>query len=755
MLNNIPVEMKALRQWVCFRYETLANGKQTKIPVTITGHSASVTDSATWIDFNSAAQHSNKFDGIGFVLTEADPFCIIDLDNKPHAPCTPEQLARHQKIYEMFDSYTEYSTSGTGIHIIVKGRIPAGVHRDNVEVYSSARYMVCTGNVLRNAPIQDYQELLSMLYGEMRPQQTSQLLELESAADDNQIVDMAINAVNSEKFNALCSGDMTGYPSQSEADFALLAIIAFYTQSNEQVRRIFRMTALGKREKAVRNNTYLDFAIGKIRAQQPAPIDMTQVTANAQALINQRPKVKEVPHSPQPKEEDMETHEKLADMEIPLPPGLIGELAVYFYQAAIRPVPEIALCAAIAVVAGTCGRSYNISGSGLNQYLILLARTGSGKEGAASGIDALMAAVRPRMPMIDQFMGPAAFASGQALTKVLSDRPCFVSVLGEFGLTLQHISDQRASAPEKMLKKVLLDLYGKSGWNNTLRSSVYSDAEKNTKQIQAPCVTILGESTPETFFEGLDSSHIAEGLIPRFSIVEYKGPRPARNLNSGQPPNRDLVQKFSDLVTASITSTNNGKCNHVELDDHSRSILDAFDTKADRIMNASRGDVDLQLWNRAHLKALKLSALIAVGNNPYNPVVTSEVAQWAVNFVERDVLLVAGRFKVGDVGQGNDKQAYDLKRVIESYYNKPVSDMYKGTILEKLHSVKIVPYHYILRRVASVSSFKRDKLGTTVALKKSIQALLDSGALVEVPKITMSSTYGFSGVAYSIGSVWN
>ncbi|MFS6755248.1 hypothetical protein, partial [Staphylococcus aureus] len=85
-------------------------------------------------------------------------------------------------------------------------------------------------------------------------------------------------------FNSLCRGEMSEYPSQSEADFALLSIIGFYTQDNEQVRRVFRMTALGKRDKANRDNKYLNRALEKIRAQQPEPVNFDQLIANAAAL---------------------------------------------------------------------------------------------------------------------------------------------------------------------------------------------------------------------------------------------------------------------------------------------------------------------------------------------------------------------------------------------------------------------------------------------------------------------------------------
>lgn len=749
MRQNIPNELRALPQWVCAGAD--------KIPVNPrTGQAASVTDPASWGTFDEACRTGFKY--VGFVLTTWDPYCIIDLDNKPDKPLSEEEWARHQKILTAFDSYTERSASGRGYHIIVKGKLPSGVHRDNVEVYSSARYMICTGDVVRNTPIIDYQPLLDTLYGEMKPAATVELNDREAIQEDEEVIAMAMRAINAEKFNALCAGDMTGYPSQSEADFALLSIIAYYTPDNEQVRRLFRMSALGKREKAIRNDTYLNFALGKIRAQQPAPVDMSAIAANAEALIAKLPEVMQSPVTqgyhgiPESTQITVDPSRPPSVPGITLPPGLVGELASYFYQTAIRPVPEIALAAALALTAGVCGRSYNISGSGLNQYLILLAKTGSGKEGALSGIENLISAVRAQIPMVDQFIGPAAFASGQALIKVLNDKPCFVSVLGEFGLTLQQLSDQRANSAQLMLRKVLLDLYAKSGWNRMLRSSVYSDTDKNTKIIQAPNVTILGESTPETFFDGLDASHIAEGLIPRFSVIEYSGDRVPRNRNANVPPSQGLAQRFIDLVAISLTTSNNNACAPVQLDSHSVALLDDFDTRADGIMNASKMDVEMQVWNRAHLKALKLSALLAVGCNPHQPVVTAEMAQWAIDFVTRDVELVAARFKEGDVGQGDSKQFHDLKRAIEGYFNHPTK-IAKERFAD-LHKARIIPYAYLAQRTASVASFRHDRLGATNALKRTVQTLLDSGMLIEVTRQQLLKEYKFAGVAYGISSRW-
>ena len=90
------------------------------------------------------------------------------------------------------------------------------------------------------------------------------------------------------------------------------------------------------------------------------------------------------------------------------PPGLMGEIAKFIHAAAPRPVPEIALAGAIGLMAGICGRAFNVSGTGLNQYILLLAPTGTGKEAAATGINSLMKSIRSEVPASEKFIGPAS-----------------------------------------------------------------------------------------------------------------------------------------------------------------------------------------------------------------------------------------------------------------------------------------------------------------------------------------------------------
>ena len=735
MYSNIPLELRALPQWVVANSEH-EDPRQRKVPLSPrTGRAASVLDPATWGTFEEACRTGMK--SIGFVLTEWDPYTIIDLDNKPESPCTEAQWDRHQKILQYFQSYTERSTSGYGYHIVVRGKIPAGVHKDNVEVYSSARYMIFTGDIVNNLPISDQQPLLDLLYGEMSVAPVAELIDFEGDSTDQEILEMALNASNGDKADQLCRGEWEamGYSSQSEADFALLSIFAFYTQDNEQVRRLFRMTALGKRDKAMKNDRYLNFALGKIRAEEPPPIDFDSFDAQ--------------PPAPAPEPEPAPAPEPLE-----FPPGLVGEIADYILRSAIRPVPEVALAGAIALTAGICARSYNVSGSGLNQYLILLAKTGAGKEGAVTGMDHLISACRPQVPMIDQFMGPSAFASGQALIKVLDERPCFVSVLGEFGLTLQQLCDPRAPAPTVMLKKVLLDLYSKSGFGKVLRSSVYSDTDKNTKMVPSPNVSIFGESTPETFFEGLDSTHISEGLIPRFSVIEYTGPRPPRNRNANVRPPEDLVARLIDLVTISLTTSNNNTCANVSISSEATTMLDAFDASCDARINEAGSDVDMQLWNRGHLKALKLAAVIAVGIDPHAPLITSEVAAWAIRFIEHDINIMASRFSEGEIGVGDHRHEADIRRAVEAFLEMTPAQRSQYKVPKSVAEAPVIPFHYLRRRLRLRAAFKNDRRGVVRALEESLKDMVKAEILLLVPTQQAIEKFGVRSELYVKGPTW-
>ncbi|WBF76966.1 hypothetical protein PSV3_00264 [Septimatrevirus PSV33] len=55
------------------------------------------------------------------------------------------------------------------------------------------------------------------------------------------------------------------------------------------------------------------------------------------------------------------------------------------------------------------------------------------------------------------------------------------------------------------------------------------------------------------------------------------------------------------------------KAIHVQTDATARELFQQFDAHCDANINTSDREVRRHLWNRAHVKALKLAAIIAVG----------------------------------------------------------------------------------------------------------------------------------------------
>jgi putative DNA primase/helicase len=146
--ENIPEELRRRPQWLVWKLEE-RDSKPTKIPYIAGGvGKASSTDSETWRSFDEAvvALKTGRYDGIGFVFSTGDPYAGIDLDDCRN-PETGELEEWAAKTVQDLDGYAEISPSGTGVHIIVRGKAP-NKKRGKVEAYSSERYFTITGQVL-------------------------------------------------------------------------------------------------------------------------------------------------------------------------------------------------------------------------------------------------------------------------------------------------------------------------------------------------------------------------------------------------------------------------------------------------------------------------------------------------------------------------------------------------------------------------------------------------------------------------------
>jgi primase-polymerase (primpol)-like protein len=149
MLDKIPDELKALRQWLLWKMEA-RDGRMTKVPYQPNGRRANVTAPRTWNTFDVCvrALRTGRFLGIGFVFTKGPvSYAGVDLD-KCRDPQTGMTEQWAIQIIKELGSYTELSQSKTGWHIIVKncGLPVDGGRNKRVEMYCSGRYFCMTGD---------------------------------------------------------------------------------------------------------------------------------------------------------------------------------------------------------------------------------------------------------------------------------------------------------------------------------------------------------------------------------------------------------------------------------------------------------------------------------------------------------------------------------------------------------------------------------------------------------------------------------
>lgn len=237
MIGGVPslevpavAELAEWRRWVLWE-RVERRGKATKRPIQPDGSPASSTDPSTWCSYREACRALVRGvgDGLGIVLTDT-PYAGVDLDGcvgsdgslTPHA----------EKILRKITSYTEFSPSGRGLHVLVRGALDGAgrnCRRLGLEVYDTGRYLTVTGLHLDGTPdtLEPRDDVLRWLAqdvigdrdagtrvaGRQEPRTWSGELPdtVQLAAQADATVRLLLRKAHRE----------LGYPSPSEADFAL------------------------------------------------------------------------------------------------------------------------------------------------------------------------------------------------------------------------------------------------------------------------------------------------------------------------------------------------------------------------------------------------------------------------------------------------------------------------------------------------------------------------------------------------------
>src|SRR4029453_14832261 len=229
---------------------------------------------STWARYEQACGNpDSRVAGIGFVLNGEDRLVLFDFDHEIDVQAVKDghggTRARRpdgtidpvvRSYLDTLCTYTEVSTSGRGVHALAFGDLAPDHRKRNKqgECYTGqpgCRFFTVTGHRLPEYPatIEErpaaVQRVYLMMFGPPdEPPAGAPAFDPTTAAglSDDVLLELAHGAVNGAKFSALWVGEWSPYyASHSEADMALVTLLAFWTAGEaDRIDRLFRRSGL-------------------------------------------------------------------------------------------------------------------------------------------------------------------------------------------------------------------------------------------------------------------------------------------------------------------------------------------------------------------------------------------------------------------------------------------------------------------------------------------------------------------------------
>ncbi|EJT7707124.1 hypothetical protein N3S92_004250 [Cronobacter sakazakii] len=262
-------------------------GKTEKLPCDKYGIVTSLheADRLSYTDANQFAHEMGSDFGIGFVITEDDPFYCLDIDGALQADNKWSPLAI-ELMTAFPDALIELSHSRKGIHIWFRAQKFEHACKNiplNIELYSRDRF-IALGQVLQGSADVERSEAVNRVIAKYFPVKEA----LNGAewrdthaegsnpiADDNKLIEAALRSSGGAgavfggklSFRELWSGDIPEGSDRSSIDQSLANHLAFWTGGNHtRIKRLMERSGL-VRDKWMSHRSYLQRTILNAVAQ--------------------------------------------------------------------------------------------------------------------------------------------------------------------------------------------------------------------------------------------------------------------------------------------------------------------------------------------------------------------------------------------------------------------------------------------------------------------------------------------------------
>jgi hypothetical protein len=323
-------------------------------------------------------------------------------------------------------------------------------------------------------------------------------------------------------------------------------------------------------------------------------------------------------------------------------PGTLSLMVDWTNATSSKPQPMFAVQAALALGSVAMGRKFRTTQHNWpTLYFLNIALSGAGKEHVKTANEQVLRAAK-----FSALIGPCEYTSDSAVDSTLLCYPTHVAFIDEFGLMLKA-GNAKNNANGGTARKRLMEMFGRC--HSTLQPKAYSTAGL-TKQnrealgprmVENPALTLVGMTTPGTFYEAVGSGALTDGFLNRFIIVESDlGRQPSQDIEDITPPEQLVqwvrhcrVQGTGDLLERQIDVPHNEVAKPVVLDFavEARRLFRDLETRCIDRMDALEDQGMAEMYSRVREIAMRVSLIVA--RSCESDVINADHAQWAIDYV--------------------------------------------------------------------------------------------------------------------------
>jgi hypothetical protein len=763
--NAIPAELKDCAQWVLWRYEEKREGqKSSKIPYQTNFKRASTGNPNTWNTFAKVLQawqaSPDWFDGIGFVLTEDDPFWGVDFDYCLANDGSLLEWARDGvEILRGAGAYIEVSPSGRGLKAFFRCTLKSqrgrrrAIENDPlsaIEVYSKGRYFTVTGQ-----PFEDQLEALgdaTEAFGRFSswvdtitkpaPRTPAKVLqgEVVSSTPAPQTWSTTGRPDAHERARLFANKYPPAISGQKghDATFRLACVLVRgFALGIDGARPILEEWSQGcqppwnatelehklsQAEKSVSELGWMlkdapdvnfsgqlepiqtiQLAVAIPRDDSHLPSNWDEITHVDQALLDQ---LKRRVHSfsdmmlgvKLAKEQlKNQTRSALKPLVLPEPPeGFLRDFTRWQLETAQKPQPAFALFGSITLQSVLIGRKVKLGDAYETRPNIMALILGNTSSGKNHA-----------MRQITKIISEAG--AGQLLAGTPTSDSALYREIGaastgklwladEFGQFLKTTSMENGGAHAFAVRRALLELFT-SADNPIYRCKVYADP-KNNIQIGYPFLSLYAVSTPDGITDTIRFEDIEGGLVGRLLLVGGDE-RPEHRKPKPTPPPPHLVEIvkkwFAYGPGGNLSANFGGNEKTIPMSREAEFLLEVFQRESNETVAMAIDKADI-LWARAAEKAGRL-ALISACSRITDPASdTPHVSEADCRWAISTVRAIT-EWTLGLVQDSisENKQEATVKKVLKIIREAGKSGIMKGDLTRKLQNLERPRKEQIIR----------------------------------------------------------